>query len=181
MATAKDKLTGMTAEILRMLVIYDLATGEMRSRAGKILGTRMRDRNDIGDERTGHVRIEFSIFGRFGFLRHRLAWLYMTGQWPEDQIDHKNLVKFDDRWDNLREASNDKNQANRGLRPHNTSGITGVSFHPSQGKWYAGLSIGGERVLHAYFNSEDMALEARKCALVAHGDFAFRGDAGHGG
>ena len=168
-----------------MLVIYDPATGMMYSRgrsgkggspAGKLLGSIMTDRDGT---RTGHVRIEFKEFGRFGFLRHRLAWLYMTGRWPADEIDHKNLIKFDDRWDNLREAGNDQNQANRGTRPHNTSGITGVSFHSSQGKWYAECSIGGVRVLHAYFNTKEEAVAARERALCVQGEFAY--PVGHGG
>jgi len=34
----------------------------------------------------------------------RLAFFYMKGRWPEPQIDHKNWIRNDDRWDNLREA-----------------------------------------------------------------------------
>jgi hypothetical protein len=53
----------------------------------------------------------FSIDGKQQRV-HRLIWLYMTGEWPKDQIDHINNVKHDNRWKNLREADNQLNHYN---------------------------------------------------------------------
>jgi hypothetical protein len=47
------------------------------------------------------------------YYSSRLAWLYMTGEWPKDQIDHINRIKDDDRWENLREATQSQNSFNR--------------------------------------------------------------------
>lgn len=47
------------------------------------------------------------------YLGARLAWLYMTGEWPERLVDHVNRVRDDDRWENLREATHSQNSINR--------------------------------------------------------------------
>lgn len=53
---------------------------------------------------------------------HRLAFLYMTGAWPADQVDHINMVRDDNRWANLRQADQSLNQRNR----RKSRGETGV-------------------------------------------------------
>ena len=56
----------------------------------------------------------------------RLIWLWVTNDWPPDQVDHENEVKSDNWWDNLRLATHGQNQINRkGSRP-NTTGFRGV-------------------------------------------------------
>lgn len=76
------------------------------------------------------------------YYSSRLAWLYMTGSWPKDQIDHINRIKDDDRWENLREANQSQNSYNRdwaeangewrGIRPN------GNKFAVSIGGQYLG-------------------------------------------
>jgi hypothetical protein len=56
----------------------------------------------------------------------RLAWFYMTGQWPKNQIDHKNLDTLDDRWLNLREATLQQNLRNTRRHKDSTTGFKGV-------------------------------------------------------
>lgn len=51
--------------------------------------------------------------GQKVYYAHRLAWLYMTGSWPLGEIDHKNRIRNDNRWDNLREASRLTNEHNK--------------------------------------------------------------------
>ena len=36
-------------------------------------------------------------------LEHRLAFLYKTGSWPKKLVDHKNRIRDDNRWLNLRD------------------------------------------------------------------------------
>jgi len=64
---------------------------------------------------------------------HRLIWKLVTGKEPRDQIDHKNRVKRDNRWRNLREADGSEQKINVALRVNNTSGHTGIWGRP--GRW----------------------------------------------
>jgi HNH endonuclease len=43
---------------------------------------------------------------------HRVIWLWMTGEWPEFDVDHQNRVRDDNRWSNLREATRSENMGN---------------------------------------------------------------------
>ena len=71
------------------------------------------------------------------YTAHRLAWLYVHGRWPYEQIDHINRIKNDNRIVNLREATNSENQINIQTRSHNTSGVTGVMRDSKSNKWVA--------------------------------------------
>ena len=80
--------------------------------------------------------VEISIKGNY-YKAHRLAWLYMTGKWPEDQIDHINRVRNDNKWSNLRESNNTQNKMNSGVYKNNSSGLKGVTWDNRSGKWRA--------------------------------------------
>ncbi len=69
------------------------------------------------------------------YKAHRLAWLIMTGEWPRDQIDHINGVKDDNRFANLREATNAQNKRNGNVRADSKSGYKGVHWHRQSKKW----------------------------------------------
>jgi hypothetical protein len=97
----------ITAERVRQLPHYDPDTGVL---------TRLISTN--GDARAGEVvrgvcdgYLTARIDGR-RYQAHRLAWLYMIGEWPKANMDHVNGDRADNRWCNLREATNSQNQAN---------------------------------------------------------------------
>jgi hypothetical protein len=101
----------------------------------------------------------------------RLAWLYMTGKWPTDQIDHKNLIRDDDRFENLREATNSQNNSNKRAQSNNQCGHRGIYLH--NGKvWRARINHNGKQIeLGCFVNLED-AIDARKKAEEKyHGKF----------
>src|SRR5712692_928690 len=84
-------------------------------------------KSDIAGYRDGDGYLRIGICGG-QYRAHRLAWLYMTGKWPIDQIDHKNAVKNDNRWKNLREATCAiNNQNKRKALRNNRTGFLGVS------------------------------------------------------
>lgn len=91
----------------------------------------------------GYIQVRW--LGR-NFYTHRLAWAWMTGAWPKDQIDHANCVKSDNKWSNLREATESQNKYNWPLAPKNTSGFKGISWDPKRKKWLARISINGNGV-----------------------------------
>lgn len=99
----------LTQNYLRHLLHYDPLTGDwiwINPRARSLR------RGDVAGTVRFDGRRQINISGKF-YLGSRLAWLYMTGVWPKDEIDHKNRIKGDDRWDNLREATHSENQYNR--------------------------------------------------------------------
>ena len=164
----KDKDRGLTAEMLRMLVLYDPVTGEFYWRESGIGRPKMGER--AGWKAQGRWFMQLPGW-RSGFLCSRLAWLYMIGEWPTHRIDHENQNKSDDRWENLREATNSQNKANIGRRSHNTSGVTGVSR--VNGGWLARCKIDNKIVLQKWFKTKGEAVAARQQAVQRHhGEFA---------
>ena len=108
---------------------------------------------------------------------HRLAWFYVYGEWPENQIDHINHNRADNRIINLRLASYKINSMNRPIQSNNTSGYVGVGFDKRYKKWSASIKINGKRKgLGYYFNVID-AVIARKMAEYKHGFHVNHGSA----
>ncbi|WP_338799634.1 HNH endonuclease [Pseudomonas monteilii] len=115
------------------------------------------------------------IAGR-NYRLHRLAWFYMTGEWPVAEIDHINGKTDDNRWANLRECTHQQNNHNQGKRAHNTSGFKNVSWNKRQGKWHVQVCL-NYRVHHGgfYVDVHEADLAARKLRQRLHGDFANHG------
>lgn len=103
----------------------------------------------------GHVYIE--INGK-AYLAHRLAWFYMTGEWPKDEIDHIDRNRKNNSFMNLREASHSQNQHNSGIRKDNKSGFRGVS--KSGKKWMATIAIKGKNNYLGVFDTAEAAYSA---------------------
>lgn len=109
------------------------------------------------------------------YKAHRLAWLYMTGEWPKGLIDHKNGVKGDNRFDNLREASQAQNMRNQGLQAHNSSGFTGVYWNKCAAKWQAYIKVDRKVRYLGIFEVKEDAVAARRVAEIEYfGEFAPR-------
>jgi hypothetical protein len=99
----------MNANRLRALVAYNPETGLFTSRVkrhlvsvGQTLG---------GLDAKGYVRIKLD--GKF-YKAHRLAFLYVTGEWPSDDVDHEDRNKSNNRWGNIRDAGKSVNGMNKG-------------------------------------------------------------------
>ena len=75
------------------------------------------------------------------YKAHRLAWLYVYGYMPENDMDHINKIKTDNRIENLREVSRQCNVRNTGNRSTNTSGVKGVCWCKTYRKWLAKITI----------------------------------------
>lgn len=132
----------LTYERLRELLHYDPVEGvftwivDRMSGAGKVkFSARAGDRAGFIDPK-GYIKI---CVDTSDYFAHRLAFLYMTGEWPAEQIDHKNRVKDDCRWVNLREATHSQNKENESLRKDNKSGVKGVLWDARRQCWCAHL------------------------------------------
>lgn len=98
------------------------------------------------------------------YQAHRLVWLYMTGKFPDDQIDHINGVTDDNRFINLREVSNQENSRNLSIPKRNTSGVIGVQWSKKSEKWRAGIMVNQKAIHLGLFEDKEDAIRARKIA-----------------
>jgi HNH endonuclease len=98
----------LTAERVRELFHYDPLTGFLSWRVDRTNHVKAGDRTGCIDS-NGYIRITIN---RTTYLAHRLIWLWQTGSWPSEEIDHVNRIKDDNRWVNLREASHGENRVN---------------------------------------------------------------------
>lgn len=108
---------------------------------------------------------------RKNYLMHRLAWLYMTGEWPKGQIDHVDGNKSNNAFLNLREATDSQNQYNRKKQNNNTSGFKGVSWHKKTGRFRAYINSNGKHISLGYYATADEAHMAyiKKAKEIAGG------------
>ena len=106
------------------------------------------------------------------YKAHRLAFLYMTGNWPENEVDHKDGTPWNNAWENLREATRNHNVVNSN-RPAGESGFRGVKFDYRSHSWRARIGYGGDRQYLGPFSTAEEAYSAYLAAAEnIHGDFA---------
>lgn len=91
------------------------------------------------------------------YYLHRLAWLYMKGQLPEFQIDHRNGDRTDNRFSNLRHVTNQINSQNlRKPRSKKDGALLGTSRRSDTGRWGAKIKIDGKsKSLGCFDNAQD--------------------------
>jgi hypothetical protein len=164
----KDKAPVTHEELLGWLA-YDPATGIFRWRQdGKGKGGGRQKAGEVaGYERQADGYMEVCLRG-LKYRAHRLAWFYVHGRWPKPGVDHRNGDLTDNSIENLREATQAQNCANKeGWR----KGLKGTYFNGR--KWIA--QIGKNRVVHYLggFDSEQKAHEVYvEAAKRLHGEFA---------
>lgn len=100
------------------------------------------------------------------FAAQRLAWLYVCGEWPTNLMDHKNRVRDDNRFDNLRDVRHLQNRHNTGTKANSNSktGVLGAIQRPS-GKFFSRISHPGKRA--QYLGTFDTAEEAHSAFMAA--------------
>ena len=160
---------GVTRARLLELLIYNPFAGHFRWRVNR--GGAIK-----AEQIAGHLRPDgyhsIGIDGRWYFV-HRLAWLYVTGQWPKQQIDHINGKRHDNRWLNLRPASPAQNSQNAKRKTSNRCGAKGVYWHKRSRKWTAAIRHEGKQLSLGYFDSLGEAAAAySKATFIHHREFA---------
>jgi hypothetical protein len=155
----------ISQERLKALLSYDPATGifmNLVTRRSAKKGKRAGWINAYGYR---CVRLD----GRTYYMGP-LAWFYVTGYWPKDEIDHRNLNKRDDSFSNLREATRSQNCANKRVQKTSVLGIKGVHFR--FGRYIAIIKKAGKLRHLGCFATLELARAAyRAAAQELHGEF----------
>lgn len=140
--------------IVKSRLDYDPETGLLRWKAKK--GSR-RSGKIAGSDHSGGYR-ELSC-NNYRMFAHQAIWAIMTGDWPDFQIDHRNGVRSDNRWDNLRAARQTQNSANMMRRRNNKSGYKGV-VENAKGKFLAYIHTKGKTQYLGTFPTAQKAHQA---------------------
>lgn len=147
----------LEAARLRECIHYDPETGAFTRKV------RLAHRHQVGDDAThpmsnGYMRVAIDSQR---YLAHRIAWLYVHGEWPKNHIDHINGNRADNRLANLRDVSRSINQQNR-RKPDsdNQSGLLGAHYHGQNRNWVARVRVNGRAKHIGSFPTPELAHEA---------------------
>lgn len=158
----------ITQEYLKSIAYYDPETGlfkwivkRKRFEIGQFFGVK---------EIKGYLSIR--IDGK-RYRLHNLAWLYMTGSFPVNIIDHKDTNKENNKWSNLREATHSQNNFNRNKFKNNTSGAKGVTYREKYEYYEAKIKVNGKYIHLGTFKMLEEASKAYQDAAIKYaGEFA---------
>lgn len=158
----------LTAQIVRTLLSYQPETGQMV----------WLERSDTHDAARWNARYAgkpaFTALKSTGYkcgkifrktyLAHRVAWLISKGEWPENELDHINGDRSDNRLCNLRSVETCENRKNAGKNKNNRSGFTGVSWDKTREMWKADVWVNRKNINLGRFKTIDEAIVARLAA-----------------
>jgi len=147
----------LTQERLKEVLDYNSETGVFiwkiysgRIKAGYVAG-------NINKRGYATIGIDGEIY-----RSHRLAWFYVYGKWPDDQIDHINGQRSDNRICNLRDVTNQVNAQNlkRATRVKTSTDYLGVYKTTNIKPWRAQIDIDKKTRHIGYYKTPEEANEA---------------------
>lgn len=104
------------------------------------------------------------------YKAHRLAWLFMTGEWPESYLDHKDGNPFNNKFDNLRLCDQSQNNGNR---KRNFGKLLPKGVRKIRNRYQARIKVNGKAVaLGTYSTPEEAQYVYIEAAAVGFGEFA---------
>lgn len=147
-------LSDLTQEYLKSILHYDPVTGfwtwliargsvKKGTSAGSVMG------------KENYYYLNITIDGT-NYLAHRLAHLYMTGEWPENHVDHEDSDGLNNIWENIRKATRSQNLGNQKTHSNNTSGFKGVCWDKKANKWVVRIQVDKKSRTIGYFKKEDI-------------------------
>jgi hypothetical protein len=158
----------ITYERLHQVLRYDSITGIFHWRIS-VSGVKIGD--EAGSLGNGYIYI--GIDGIL-YLAHRLAWLYVYGYFPENNLDHRDRIRHHNWIKNLREATQQCNSRNCGNHKDNKSGVKGVYWNKEENKWHARIMVAPKRHHLGYYinfyNAVCARLAAEQCLNWANCD-----------
>ncbi len=153
----------MNIEALKQQIHYNPETGEFRRLVRGLPGNRV-----VGSRTQRYLVYRCKITKQL-YLQHRMAFAFM-GEPVPDMVDHINGDGFDNRWCNLRPATNSQNQMNRRV-PSNTS--TGVkNVRPHRSGYIVRVDCPTGRYVECFKTLEEAEAAATRARNSLHGEFA---------
>lgn len=160
----------MTKSELKKILRYDPETGIfiwLVSRSCK------RNIGDIAGHKNKNGYVKINIKGTL-YYAHRLAFLYMTGKYPSEDVDHIDGDKHNNRWSNLRSATRSQNICNRGPTSKNSTGFKGVTFDKRRNKFIASGTINKKtRHLGRFDTPQEAYMAYTNFVRKAHGEYFY--------
>lgn len=162
-------MANVSVDLVRRMIDYDPATGVFRWKprtpdmfAAGVVRSAADKCNawnaKFAGKLCGCVNVagywQITIYNKH-YYGHRVAYAIMNGEWPTDEIDHVNMSRRDNRWENLREATRSDNGRNK--RKKSGLGLKGASWDASRCKWIAQAGINGKSVFLGRYDREDDA------------------------
>ena len=147
----------LTQEYLKEILDYNHETGVFTWKVDR--RKYVKKGNVAGSlHHTGYwdIRIKGSVY-----RAHRLAFLFMDGYLPENDVDHVDRNKLNNSWINLREVSRSCNMRNQKININNKSGVSGVSWYKRGKKWQSSIGIPKKQIHLGFFDNLIDAVKAR--------------------
>ena len=160
----------ITHEQLKKLLRYNRTTGQFiarrkwhRKKVGDIVG--------CVDINSGYCHVSV---GGVTYYGHVLAYFYVKGVWPTVRVDHENRDRANNRWSNLRAATDSQNNANHPVRKDSQSGFKGVTrYFRNPAKWKAYIIVKGKQKILGYEDCPEAAARLYDVAArQVYGEFA---------
>lgn len=162
----------LTAELVRRLFEYDPDTGVVTRKIS------LRGKGRVGDvvgSGANGSRLNVVVFYKT-YLLHRVIWLWMTGEWPDLDIDHRDTDQSNNRWANLRKATTAQNCQNRNVSKRSITGFKGVSKATGRNlakPFMANIHVDGAHLFLGWFDTAEAANAAYGIAAKQFwGEFA---------
>ncbi len=152
----------MPVDEVRQYLKYEPVAGSLHW--ARDMSQRVKD-GDMAGTLNSHGYVQIIIKG-MTYLGHRVGWALTHGEWPAVMIDHINGTRCDNRLANLRLATGAQNQANRGVRKDNKTGLRGVKYHEASKTFSASIQVGG------FATAEQAAEEYARLAKFCYGEFS---------
>ena len=157
-------MTNLTHDRLREVLNYDADTGVFTWRI------KLNRKVVVGSE-AGSLKPKGYVSIRIDghpYYAHRLAWCYVYGSWPPEEIDHINGDRADNRIANLRAATRKQNMENR-AHSIGASGYRGVCWLEANQKWRASITHNGKNLYLGLFGTaEEASAVYKKAAAIYH-------------
>ena len=143
-------------EIVREYLKYNSDTGDViwiKKPASKI---------KIGDKVTSIDAKGYYVVGfkNSNYKLHRIAWFLHTGEQPPKYLDHRDGNTINNKWDNLRGATMQENNRNKGRQKNNKSGFKGVCWHKKSNSWIAQASLNSKVTYLGIYSTPELAHQA---------------------